>query len=62
MKYTNLLTFNSRAIIVYLSCLLGVPYVYPILEITVYAVMYVHMHRRHAHLSEQMTKRLASFH
>ncbi len=61
MKYTNLLTFNSRAIIVYLSCLLGVPYVYPILEITAYTMMYAHMRRSHERLSEQMTKRLASF-
>lgn len=47
MKYTNLLTFNSRAIIIYITCLAGVPYIYPILEMTVYWAMYAYMHKTH---------------
>ena len=47
MKYTNLLTFNSRAIIIYVTCLANVPYVYPLLELTVFMVMYVHMRLTH---------------
>ncbi len=62
MKYTNLLTFNSRAIIVYLACLLNVPYVYPLMEITVFAVMYAYMHRSHERLSKQMAKQLDALH
>ena len=54
MKYTNLLTFNSRAIIIYITCLLNVPYVYPILEMTVFALMYWHMHRSHEKLCEEL--------
>ena len=54
MKYTNLLTFNSRAIIIYVTCLLNVPYVYPILEMTVFALMYWHMHRSHEKLCEEL--------
>ena len=51
MKYTNLLTFNSRAITIYITCLLGCPWVYPLLEITVFQAMYVYMHRTHEQLS-----------
>lgn len=47
MKYTNLLTFNTRALLVYATCLLDVPYVYPLMEITVYVLVYIHMRRSH---------------
>ncbi len=47
MKYTNLLTFNARAITIYITCLLGCPWVYPLLEITVFQALYVHMHNTH---------------
>ena len=47
MKYTNLLTFNLRAITIYVTCLLNCPWVYPLLEITVLHVMYLYMHRTH---------------
>ena len=47
MKYTNLLTFNSRAITIYVTCLLNCPWVYPLLEITVFQVMYLYMYRTH---------------
>ena len=50
MKYTNLLTFNSRAITIYVTCLLGCPWVYPLLELTVFQTMYVYMHRTHESL------------
>ena len=35
MKYTNILTFNTRAIVLYLSVLAAVPYVYFLFEVTV---------------------------
>ncbi len=50
MKYTNLLTFNARAITIYVTCLLDCPWVYPLLEITVFQAMYVYMHRTHEKL------------
>ena len=50
MKYTNLLTFNSRAITIYVTCLLGCPWVYPLVELTVLQAMYVYMHRKHEKL------------
>ena len=55
MKYTNLLTFNSRAITIYVTCLLNCPWVYPLLEITVFQAMYVYMHRTHENLCASLT-------
>jgi hypothetical protein len=50
MKYTNLLTFNARAITIYVTCLLNCPWVYPLVEITVFQAMYMYMHRTHEKL------------
>lgn len=58
MKYCNLLTFNTRAILIYITCLLNVPYVWPLLEITVYSLMYWHMRRRHEALCSRLAKTL----
>ena len=52
MKYTNLLTFNTRAILIYITCLANVPYVYPLMELTVYWAMYAHMHKTHERMCE----------
>jgi len=56
MKYTNLLTFNTRAIALYIACLIDLPYLYPLFEIIVLTAMYVYMHRSH----EAMCTRLDS--
>ena len=50
MKYTNLLTFNARAITIYVTCLLDCPWVYSLVELTVFQAMYVYMHRTHEKL------------
>jgi len=55
MKYTNLLTFNARAITLYITCLLDCPWVYPLLEITAFQTMYVYMHRTHEKLCYSLT-------
>ena len=54
MKFTNLLTFNSMAIIIYITCLSGVPYIYPIIEITVFTAMYMYMHKTHEKTCERL--------
>lgn len=54
MKYANLLSFNARAITIYVSCLLGVPFVYPLADITVFAAMYAYMKGRHERLCQRM--------
>ncbi len=58
MKYTNLLTFNTRAICLYITCLLNCPWAYFLFEIILLTVLYVHMHRRHELLSEQLCTEL----
>ena len=58
MKYTNLLTFNSRAITIYVTCLLNCPWVYPLIELTVFQAMYVYMHRTHENLCQSLTSHL----
>lgn len=50
MKYTNLLTFNLRAIIIYVTCLLDCPWVYPLSELVVLQPMYLYMRHTHEHL------------
>lgn len=58
MPYTNILTFNSRAITIYISCLLGIPWVYPLLEITVGECLYIYMHREHERLCKRIREEL----
>ncbi len=54
MKYTNLLTFNARAICLYISCLLDMPWIFLLLEITVFQIMCIYMHRRHERLCSDL--------
>ncbi len=58
MKYTNLLTFNLRAIIIYLTCLLDCPWLYPLLEITAFQLMYVYMHQQHERLCGRLEREI----
>ena len=57
MKYTNMLTFNVRAITIYVTCLLDVPYLFPLVEILPLTLMYIYMHRNHEHLCKRLDKR-----
>lgn len=47
MKYTNILTFNTRAIVLYISLLVGMPWLYFIFEIVVMSALYIYMRYRH---------------
>ena len=58
MTYTNLLTFNLRAIVCYVSCLINLPWIYPLFEITVMQVMAIYMHRKHERLCSMMLEKL----
>lgn len=52
MKYTNIMTFNCRAILIYITALLDKPWIYFILEITFFNIMYFYMRSRHEGLSK----------
>jgi len=60
MKYANILTFNTRAIVLYISVLAGWPWVYPVFEVTVMNLLFFHMRRRHEQLCRRMTADLAA--
>ena len=58
MKYTNLLTFNLRAICLYAACLLDMPWAYFLVEIVVLSALYLYMHRRHETLCARMMEEM----
>lgn len=47
MKWTNILTFNTRAIALYISCLIDLPWLYIAFEIVVMNVIFIYMRYRH---------------
>jgi phosphatidylglycerophosphate synthase len=47
MKYTNILTFNTRAIALYISLLIGEPWLYFVFEIVVMSILFVYMNYKH---------------
>jgi hypothetical protein len=61
MKYTNILTFNVRAICIYVTCLLNIPWVYFLIEIIPLTCLYVYMHRRHEHICISLYNKISNF-
>lgn len=59
MKYCNMLSFNLRAICLYVTALNDCPWLYFVFEITVFNLMYVYMHRSHEQLSKRLADQLA---
>lgn len=59
MKYTNILTFNVRAICIYITCLTGCPWAYMLFEIIVLTLMYIYMHKKHESLCKAIMKKMA---
>ena len=55
MKWTNILTFNTRAIVLYAVCLLDLPWLYFVFEIVVMGALCAYMRRRHEALCERLT-------
>ncbi len=47
MKYTNFLTHNWRAFVLFFSCLINRPWIYLMFEVTVMYAVVVYMHKRH---------------
>lgn len=54
MPMANFLTFNSRAILIYITCITDCPWLYLFIEITLYNIVYVYMHKRHEDLCKAM--------
>lgn len=58
MKWTNILTFNTRAIMLYVCCLADFPWFYLVFEIVVMSVLYFHMRHQHETFCKQFTQQL----
>ena len=58
MKYTNILTHNTRAIVLFIAVLTNIPYVYPLFEIGVLQPLYWYMRYKHEQLSERLKQEM----
>ncbi len=54
MKFTNILSFNTRAIVLFFSLLVGLPWIYFIFELTVMNVLFYYMVQRHETFSNHL--------
>ena len=60
MKYTNMLTFNTRVIALFIALLINLPWLYFIFELTVLNVMLIYMVVRHEKICADFNKQLLS--
>ena len=58
MPMTNILTFNTRAICLYISLLVGMPWIFFVFEVVALQALYYYMHYRHEKLCECLTKKI----
>lgn len=54
MKYTNILSFNTRVIVLFISLLIDMPWLYFVFELTVLNAIFIYMVWKHEKLSSQM--------
>ena len=59
MKYTNILTFNTRAIALYISLLIGEPWLYFCFEVVVMTSIFMYMHFKHEAMSARFYHKYA---
>ena len=62
MKYTNILTFNSRAIMLCFAMLTGELWMYLIFELVVLMALFLYMQYRHESLCRRLTKKIEEGH
>lgn len=58
MKYANILTFNTRAIVLYITLLVAEPWLYFVFEIVVMNALFFYMRARHESLCARLTNEL----
>ena len=59
MKWANILTFNTRAIVLYLSLLAFHPWIYFVFELTVMNALWFYMRSKHEALCNRLLQKLA---
>lgn len=60
MKYTNMLSFNTRVIALFISLFIDMPWLYFLFEMTVLNIMLVYMILTHEHFCGEFTNELTS--
>lgn len=58
MKYTNILTFNWRAITLFVSLILKMPWLYFAAELTVFNIIMLYMIMRHERICRKFSKKI----
>lgn len=53
MKWTNILTFNIRALVLYVSCLIDIPWLYLMFELIILTILYFYMRYKHENICKQ---------
>ncbi len=61
MKYANILTFNTRAIMLYVSLLIGEPWLYFVGELTVFNILWFYMRYKHEKLCGELTSKIETY-
>lgn len=54
MKYCNIITFDARVGILFVSLLIGLPWLYPVVELTVFQCIKIYLQRTHERLCRKM--------
>lgn len=58
MKWTNILTFNTRAILLYTTCLFDLPWLYFVFEIAMMTTIYYYMRHHHEQICKKLFNKL----
>lgn len=60
LPFANILTFNTRAIVLYISCLIDMPYLYVFFEIIILSALWLYMRSRHESMCKGFYERLSN--
>ena len=58
LKWTNISTFNTRAIVIYITMLIGQPWIYFIFELTVMNIIFYGMMAYHERVCRDMKDKI----
>ncbi len=58
MKFTNMLTFNTRIIVLFIAVIIKMPYLYFVFELTVLNIMLVYLIKRHESICDKFVEEL----
>ncbi|MBR1667920.1 MAG: CDP-alcohol phosphatidyltransferase family protein [Bacteroidaceae bacterium] len=60
MKWANILTFNTRAITLYLSFLLDLPWLYLLAEMVLFTALYLYMRHTHEGFCKEFNRKISN--